>query len=376
MKVLHLISGRGPTGAAAAAMTDVKALLAAGHTAMLATRDDSGLMQACKQEALPCVGGFKFGRGAMRLLHLPHDVRRLRALLRELSIDVLHVHRSNDQLLSAAALGRTFAVRLVRTWHRDPISVPRLLLSRLAAQVDGCVCVSREHAQTLNSAGASACEYIPVAVDTEVFRPGEARGQEPRAKSQELIFRIGQVGRWKLGHDGRDRGQAAALDVFAELARDLHWRGLLIGRGELGEQLRQTAYTEKGLPKDRVELIEFQKHSPAEFAALLSTLHLGLLFNTGSDGTSRTGAELLACGVPLVVADRPGLRELAEDTACALRQLPDDARGWARAVEDLLRNPERLAEMSVAARRRAEQVHSLKARGEALGEFYRQAPGR
>ena len=48
-----------------------------------------------------------------------------------------------------------------------------------------------------------------------------------------------------------------------------------------------------------------------------------------------------------------------------------DARGWAHTIERLIAEPSRLAAMSSAARARAEKVHSLKARGEALLDFYR-----
>src|SRR5207244_7747468 len=131
---------------------------------------------------------------------------------------------------------------------------------------------------------------------------------------------------------------------------------------------------ERKLSPDRVELAHTPVQSPYDFAKLLGSLSLGLVFRTGGDGTSRAAAELLACGVPLIVADIPGLRELAEDSSCALRQLTNDPRGWAHTIEKLLADPQRLAAMRAAARARAEKVHSLKARGEALIEFYRRLP--
>jgi glycosyltransferase involved in cell wall biosynthesis len=362
VNVLHLIVGRGPTGPAAASMSDVKALRAAGHTAYIASRHGTGLMDACNAEDVPYVGGLKLGRGAMRILHFPHDIRKLRAIVREFSIDVIHVHRSDDQLLAAAAIGKTLTTTLVRTWHRHPRTVPRPLLSRLAAQADGCVCVSREHAEALTSAGAKTVEFIHVGVDTKTFQPLTEKPLGP--------VRIGHVGRWKQERDGRDRGQRAALDVFAALKSNRPWNGLLVGRGEMADALCIAAYDERKLSRERVELVHFEKQTPAGFAAMLGSLDLGLVFSTGSDGTSRAAAELLACGVPLIVADVPGLRELAEDSASALRQLPDDANGWARAIEKILADPAKLAAMQAAARKRAESAHALAARGKALADFY------
>jgi glycosyltransferase involved in cell wall biosynthesis len=367
MNVLHLISGRGPTGPAAAAMLDVKALQAAGHRAYLATRSGTGLMDACKAEDVPAVGGLRLGKGPMRLLRLPHDMRVLRTILRELAIDTVHVHRSDDQFLAAMAIGRTVAARLIRTWHRNLEHVPGLLLARLARQVDGCVTVSRDAVKTLQSRGAAATEFIPVGVDTDVFKPGGLHGG---AYDQTQGPRIGQVGRWKRDRDGRDRGQRAALDVFAGLPRGMPWEGVLIGRGELAAELRHTAYTELNLPESRVTLQNVPVQSPRHFAAVLSALSLGLVFRTGGDGTSRAAAELLACGVPLLVADIPGLRELADENSAVIRLLPDDPHGWARQIESLLKSPERLREMRLTARTRAESTHALKVRGRTLADFY------
>jgi glycosyltransferase involved in cell wall biosynthesis len=366
LNVLHLTSGRGPTGPAAAAMGDVRSLLAAGHKAYLAVRDGSALPAACEAAGIPYVAGLKMGRGARQLLHLPRDVRRLRSLIREYAIDVVHVHRTGDQLLAAAALGRTLSAVLVRTWHRDPGGIARILLRRLCAQTDGCVCVSREHVESLRAAGAEHAVFVHVAVDTEVFRPPGA-GTEKKTGP----VRVVHVGRWKRDRDGHDRGQRAALDVFAALPQTLPWEGFLVGRGEDAEALRQEAYERRKLPRERVQLVNFAEYSPRRFAGLLATFNLGLVFTTGSDGTSRAGAELLACGVPLLAADVPGVRELAEDSACAQRHAAGNPRGWARAIEQLASDRAALDAMQRQARARAEACHTPAARGRSLAEFYR-----
>jgi glycosyltransferase involved in cell wall biosynthesis len=120
-----------------------------------------------------------------------------------------------------------------------------------------------------------------------------------------------------------------------------------------------------------VKLIEALEHSPTAFAALLARLDLGLVFAPGSDGTSRAAVEMLACGVPLLVADVPGLRELAADTACVICLPPEQPHVWAQAVwTHLQRSPEQITELRAKARAHAEQHHSLKAHGLALAKFY------
>src|SRR5437868_2451764 len=214
MNILHIISGRGPTGPAAAALEDARALRAAGHTVHVAAREGSTLMRYCQQQGIPTIGSLHLGRGAMRLLKLPGDARRLRSIVREYAIDTVHVHRTDDQLLAAAALGRRLTTRLIRTWHRDPSNTPRVLLKRLARYADGCVCVSRVAAESLRKAGAPKAEYLPVGVDTAIFAPSS---QQPTANSQQPIPLVGQIGRWKRDPGGGDRGQCAALDIFSAL---------------------------------------------------------------------------------------------------------------------------------------------------------------
>ncbi len=209
MNIIHVITGKGPTGAAAAAINDVKALRAAGHRAYLAPPADGAVMKICAAEAVPCIGGLKLGRGARRILNLPHDARWLRKMIRELSIEIVHTHRSDDQLLARLAL-RPLPTRLIRTWHRDPQSLPVALLPKLAAQVDGCVAVSREHSAALKAAGAPRSAFIHAAVDTAIFHPPDAALQFA-GEGKPPALCIGHVGRWKRERSGRDRGQRAAL---------------------------------------------------------------------------------------------------------------------------------------------------------------------
>ena len=63
-------------------------------------------------------------------------------------------------------------------------------------------------------------------------------------------------------------------------------------------------------------------------------------------------AEALAAGCPVVVPDSGGPAEIVDD-ACALRYSPGDAAGAARAIVEVLADPQRAAAMGAAGRRRA-----------------------
>jgi glycosyltransferase involved in cell wall biosynthesis len=331
----------------------VRALRAAGHDARLASADGGALERGCAEQGVPFAGGLKLGRGAGRWLHLPADVRRLRAVMRELDAEVLHVHRSDEQLLARLAVGRREKPLVVRTWHRDPAAVPEILRRRVAASCAGCVCVARAHAESLNAAGARHAAYFPPGVDTERFQPTPAAENTP--------VRLGQIGRWKAG---QDRGQLAFLEVLRRLDPKLNWRAVLLGRGEGRAELERLLAAHPA--RSRLELEETGKDFPVQVAAL----DLGFVFATGSDGTSRAAVEMLASGVPLLLSDLPGLRELGEDGACARVLAPGDHEAWAGEAGALIADPARGLKSRKAARRRAEAVHALPVRGAALAEFY------
>lgn len=349
MRILHLVSGRTFTGPAAAALADALALRAAGHEAWLGGRGEH-IEDGCRAAGLPFAGTLKLGRGPRRLLNLPGDVRRLRELQKEFGFDVVHVHRSDEQLLAHLALGRKKLSRIVRTWHRDPRKAPAALARRCAA----ACCVTREHEAALKKLGVARARFIPPGVDTDAFRPAPA-AEPPREQV------LGLVGRWK---SKEDRGQRAFLEVARALPGDLAWRGQLVGRGEGRAELEAAVTSHPA--KARLELLE----PKGDYAARLAALDVALVFATGSDGTSRAAAELLACGVPLLLADVPGLREFGDSAACA-RVLPGaDFAAFARAAAEWLRDASGRAKRRAAARTRAETEHALLVRGARLAELY------
>lgn len=355
LNILHLVHGRSFTGQAAAALTDVRALAAAGHAGWIGAKSGTALERDCQAQDVPFAGGFKQGRGLARILHLRHDIKRLRALAAELNLDVVHVHRTSDEFLANMAFGkRRPRPALVRTWHRDPRRVPAPILKRLVRSNHAFCCVAREHVEVLRAAGARHVDYLPPGVDTEFFRlHAVQRDNGPP--------RIGMVGRMKIH---QDRGHHAFLDILCRLGGALRWRARIIGHGEGVEPLMDWV---KAHPQNKRILVTYK---PDDFAESVASLDVGLVFAIGSDGTSRPALEMLACGVPILVADLPGLRELAEDRACG-RVLPlDGLDAWTEELQRLLSDPDSLRAMQAAARARAEKLYALPVRGQRLAEFY------
>ncbi|MDY7092260.1 MAG: glycosyltransferase family 4 protein [Acidobacteriota bacterium] len=85
----------------------------------------------------------------------------------------------------------------------------------------------------------------------------------------------------------------------------------------------------------------------------------------------RVAVEAMAAGKPVVAADAGGLREIVEDGVTGLRVPAGDADGFARAIEELLEQPQRRQALGQAGRRRVEERFSLTATGRDVDALYR-----
>jgi glycosyltransferase involved in cell wall biosynthesis len=92
------------------------------------------------------------------------------------------------------------------------------------------------------------------------------------------------------------------------------------------------------------------------------------------EGFGLAVAEALACGLPVVVADIPGVREVIEPGREGLLAEPLLETSLSDAVRELLDDPARRARMSGAARARAEERYGVGAVTDALLSLYRRLP--
>jgi len=82
----------------------------------------------------------------------------------------------------------------------------------------------------------------------------------------------------------------------------------------------------------------------------------------------------MACGLPTLVFDTPVNREILGDTGVYAAH--GDAADLAQKITEHLTDKQRLAELSLAVRAKAEQEHSWKARATSIVEVYRRVLGR
>jgi glycosyltransferase involved in cell wall biosynthesis len=256
-------------------------------------------------------------------------MRDLRHQTRGGRFDVVHT-----SLWGAGAFGRASVVgprrpAVVMSERRVEDFRPRrlrLLDRGLAAVTDEWIGNSRDVCDFILRAHGAAPERVHLVcngIDTTVFRPkaGPAPGSTP---SGTRPARIGALGR--LVHQkGFDVLLEALPMVLSE--RDVHL--VIAGDGELRGELERSAH---GLP---VTLLGTIDGAPA-VADYLRGLDL-FVMPSRYEGMPNAVIEALACGVPVVATDSPGMTEA---TGSAARLVPpEDPRRLADAIVRSLDDP-------------------------------------
>lgn len=285
--------------------------------------------------------------GGYRMVLSPGVLRGLRRLLGWFAPDVLEVsdkltlvgtarwarargvrsvllsHERLDAILAPRLPGRLPPVRAVDAWNR-----------RLAGAFDAVVAASAfSGAEFARLGGQVALHRVPLGVDLEVFAPAGAWGGGVR-----LVY-AGRLSAEKWPHLPlealavlRRRGVDARLDV--------------LGDGPERGRLERWAAT-AGLP------VRFHGHVAERrgVAAVLARADVALV-PCAVESFGLSALEALACGTPVVTADRGAARELVVPGAGAVAPA-GCATGMADAVTRVLARPEEVRR--AAARARAEE---------------------
>lgn len=203
---------------------------------------------------------------------------------------------------------------------------------RLAKEFDAVVVTSRYAADEFADTGADL-ELVPLGVDLQTFHPSKG---EPVDDGWVKLCYVG-----RLSHE-----KSPQLAVAA--AVELHRRG---------HRVRLDAY---GTGPDLAELQQIAGDAPVTFHGFVDGRDaVARAFATSDISLSVCPAETfglavleaLACGTPVVTADRGGARELVDETSGAWGR--PDPQSLADAVETLL--PRLSPDLRQAARQRAER---------------------
>jgi glycosyltransferase involved in cell wall biosynthesis len=187
-------------------------------------------------------------------------------------------------------------------------------------------------------------------VDTNEYRPDilARRGIRDELGIPQSSFVIGHVARFH-----RMKGQVDLLAALAGVGLPPDATLLMVGRDVTRDNPMLAIALQRVDSRLRVVLPGERR----DVSALMSALDLYCLSST-SEGFPNVVAEAMACGVPCVVTDVGDAARMVEGVGVVVRRgSPEDLRA---AIEDLAsRTPAELAELGLAARKRALERYSV-----------------
>jgi len=352
LTIVHLATNRWWTGSADPTIQLALAQQAAGHRVLLAVSPGDRFEAKARDAGVQVLAGFRL-RARLAPLDIARDVARLRRVVRDHAVDVLHAHHSHDHWLAMlarpAVTGRRAPV--ARTFHslravrRDAAS--RRLYRRTAA----ALAVSRQIEARCHDAGVPAARvfWTPGTADLMRFT-GEADGRAVRAE-----FGLGDapvivsVARLAPG-----RGHELLLTAFRLLLTDVPAaRLLLVGKGEMRERL-EILVGEMRLAGQVI----FTGYRDRDLPDVLAAADCFALMAPGSDDSCRAALEAMAAARPVVARAAGALPETIVHGETGW--LVADARPEAvtSALRAVLTDSARARAMGAAGRRRAEKEFS------------------
>lgn len=280
---------------------------------------------------------------------------RTASALRRGRFDVVHVHEPMAPLVALAA-SATARSPLVGTFHRAGAdafyALEAKLLRRVAERIRTRVAVSDEARSTAEQVLRLE---IPHILPNGVTVPDEPPA--PKADVPTVLF---------LGRHEERKGLAVLLEASRMIGPDV--RLLVANEGPQTEGLRRRYGSDR-----RIEWLG--RVDEAAKPLLFSSAHLYCSPALGGESFGVVLLEAMAVGTAVVASDLPGYRRAAGDAGGESPVTfvpPGDPAALAAAIESLLRDPDRLASLASAGRRRAAEL-SICRLADAYLQLYRSA---
>ena len=349
MKVLHVEAGMHLYGGALQVVFLLRGLKALGVDCVLACPTGS----AIAQEAAP--------HAEVRTLAMKGDVDvgltgRLRALIREVKPDVVHLHSRRGSDVWGALAGRLEGVPVVLSRRVDNPE-KRWVVNLKYRLYDEVVTISDGIRQVLLSEGVPPTKVhcVPSAVDTDQYKPdGRAASLDwfrTEFKLQPDALTIGMVAQFIAR-----KGHHTLLEALpAVINRHPQTQVLLFGQGPLWDEIRNAVQASPLLSR-HVQLPGFRK----DLARVLPCLDV-LAHPAYMEGLGVSLLQAAACGVPLVGGRAGGIPEIVQPGLNGELMTPGDVAALTTYLDQLLAQPELRQRYGQAGRQWVERHFSIQA---------------
>ena len=345
MNILHIEDEPWDSGMAHYALTLAAMQVRNGHRVEFWGRADSPVLSAAERLGLAVRG---WAGGVAGILSWGSQRRRAHAF----APHIINAHTGSAHT-TAIVLASKHPCAVVRT--RGDARPPKAgaLTRFVAARTSAFIAVNRTNEAALKSA-------FPATKVTRVVQgidgPTEA-ALLPAGPVAGMIARFDKV----KGHD-------IFIDAIARLQpRIPGLQARCAGEGRLLERMRRQLK-----PIGLEGVVEFSGRV-ADKWAFMATCRVGVVPSLSSEAVSRAALEWMALGRPVIASRVGGIPDLIEDGVNGLLVPPGDSTALAEALEALLLNPGKAADLGRAGRARWETEFSLNTFYKATQRVYDEA---
>jgi phosphatidylinositol alpha-mannosyltransferase len=279
-----------------------------------------------------------FNGSVARVLFGPIAASRVRQWIAQGEFDLLHMHEPGIPSISLLACWSAEGA-MVGTFHASTpkmraIASVGLLIEPMIEKLSARIAVSEMAHETLKNLYGTEAVVIPNGIDCSRF----SAGNNPEERLQSTALRIGFLGRFEETR----KGLPLLLEALPKILKSLPGVELVVAGP--GDPEKVMARVEPHVAK---QVTFLGRLSEAEKVQFLQGLSLYIAPNTGGESFGIILAEAMAAGAPVLASDIQAFRDLLAIGDSGETFTSEDPGDLARKVVALLRDRDRLRELSV-----------------------------